>query len=102
VITLHISKTSVERITRDDYQQADENAEIVDFNRRLEESFDDTNVVVDGKSEFESIYLDDIDDDMNRDVLRAYSQHVNTRRPGMTVMTYMSMEGPRMTTTKML
>jgi hypothetical protein len=61
-----ISKTSVEHVTRDDYLQTDKKkAEIDKFNRRLEESLDDANFVVEGEGEFDSMYLEDIDDDTN-------------------------------------
>jgi hypothetical protein len=58
-----ISKTSVEHVTRDDYLQAEIKAEIDRFNRRIEESLDDANFVVDGEGEFDSMYLEDIDDE---------------------------------------
>ena len=60
-----ISKTSVEHVTRDDYLQADKKAEIEEFNSRLEESLDDANFMIEGEGEFESMYLDDIEDDVN-------------------------------------
>jgi phosphopantetheine adenylyltransferase len=47
-------RRSFERITGDDYQQADENAEILDFNRRLKEL---TPTLSYGEGEFESIYI---------------------------------------------
>jgi hypothetical protein len=60
-----ISKTSVEHhVIRDDYLQADKRKEIDDFNLRLEASLDGhANFVVDGEGEFDSLYLQDIDDD---------------------------------------
>ena len=58
-----ISKTSVEHVTRDDYLQTDKKAEIDEFNRKLEESLDDANFAIEGEGEFDSMYLDDIDDD---------------------------------------
>jgi hypothetical protein len=63
-----ISKTSVEHVTRDDYLQADKKAELNKFNRRLEESLGDANFIVEGKGEFDSLYPDDIDDDLNSGV----------------------------------
>ena len=60
-----ISKTSVEHVTRDDYLQEDKKAEIEEFNRRLEESLDDANFVIEGEGEFDSMYLDDVDNDEN-------------------------------------
>ena len=68
-----ISKMSVEHVTHDDYLQADKKAEIEEFNHRLEESLDDTNFVVKGK--FDSMYLDDIDDDANPGIIHADEDH---------------------------
>ena len=66
-----ISKTSVEHVTRDDYLQEDKKAEIEEFNRRLEESLNDDNFVIEGEGEFDSMYLDDIDNDENPGVVYA-------------------------------
>ena len=74
-----ISKTSVEHVTRDDYLQTDKRAEIEEFNRRLEESLDDANFVIEGEGEFESMYLDDIEEDENPGV--AYMYDANTPSP---------------------
>ena len=71
-----ISKTSVEHVTRDDYLQADKKAEIDEFNCRLEESLNDANFIVEGEGKFESMYLDDIEDDVNSGI--AYSSDINT------------------------
>jgi hypothetical protein len=71
-----IAKTSVEHVTRDDYLQADKKAEIDEFNRRLEESLDDANFIIEGEGEFESMYLNDIDEDENPGV--AYMEDANT------------------------
>jgi hypothetical protein len=60
-----IAKTSVEHVIRDSYLQVDKKSEINKFNRRLEESLDDTNFIVEGEGEFESMYLDDIENDEN-------------------------------------
>ena len=60
-----ISKTSVEHVTRDDYLQADKKKEIESFNSKLEERLDDANFMVEGEGEFDSMYLEDIDDDEN-------------------------------------
>ena len=60
-----ISKTSVKHVTQDDYLQANMKAHIDQFNQRLGESLDDANFAVKGKGEFESMYLDDINDDNN-------------------------------------
>jgi hypothetical protein len=57
-----ISKTSVEHVTCDDYLQADKKKEIEAFNCTLETSLDDANFIVDGDGEFDSLYLQDIDD----------------------------------------
>ena len=66
-----ISKTSVEHVTRDDYLQEDKKAEIEEFNRRLEESLNDDNFMIEGEGEFDSMYLDDIDNDENPGVVYA-------------------------------
>jgi hypothetical protein len=58
-----ISKTSVEHVTRDEYLQADKKKEIETFNRTLEALLDDANFIVDGDGEFDSLYLQDTDDD---------------------------------------
>ena len=71
-----IAKTPVEHVTCDDYLQADKKAEIDEFNRRLEESLDDANFVIEGEGEFESMYLDDIEEDENPGV--AYASDANT------------------------
>ena len=63
-----ISKTSVEHVTRDDYLQVDQKAVIDAFNTRLEESLDDAHFAVDGEGDFDSMYLDDIDNDLNSGV----------------------------------
>ena len=56
-----ISKTSPgEHVTRDDYLQVEIKVEIDWFNRCINESLDDANFVVDGKGEFDSMYLEDI------------------------------------------
>jgi Reverse transcriptase (RNA-dependent DNA polymerase) len=70
-----ISKTSVEHVTRDDYLQVDKKAEIDEFNERLEESLNDENFVVEGEGEFDSMYLEDIDDDTNAGVIREEDLH---------------------------
>jgi hypothetical protein len=73
-----ISKTSVEHVTRDDYLEADKKTEIEAFNHRLEESLDDANFTIDGEGEFDSMYLDDIDDDVNPGVCRADEEYDTT------------------------
>ena len=40
---------AVEHVTCDDYLQVDKKSEIDEFNRRLKESLDDTNFVVEGR-----------------------------------------------------
>ena len=60
-----ISKTSVEHVTRDDYLQEDLKKEIDEFNGRLEQCLSEENFVIEGDGNFDSMYLDDIDDDDN-------------------------------------
>jgi len=60
-----ISKTSVEHVTRDDYLREDLKKEIEEFNERLEPCLSDENYVIEGDGNFDSMYLDDIDDDDN-------------------------------------
>jgi hypothetical protein len=62
-------------VTRDDYLQADKKSEIKEFIQRLEESLDDAKFMVEGEGEFESMYLDDIDDDTNPGVVQADEDH---------------------------
>jgi hypothetical protein len=73
-----ISKTSVEHVTHDDYLQTDKKAEIEAFNCRLEESLDDANFMIDGEGEFDSMYLDDIDDNVNPGVVRGDEEEYDT------------------------
>ena len=47
---------------RDDYLQEDLKKEIEEFNGRLEQCLSDENFVIEGDGKFDSIYLDDIDD----------------------------------------
>jgi hypothetical protein len=63
-----ISKTSVEHVTRDNYLQADKKKEIEPSNSTLETSLDDANFIIDGDGEFDSLYLQVIDDDYNSGV----------------------------------
>jgi hypothetical protein len=65
-----ISKTSVEHVTRDDYLQADKKVEIETFNAQLAASLDDANFIIDGEGEFDSLYLQDIDDDIHSGIRR--------------------------------
>ena len=58
-----ISKTSVEHVMWDNYLQAEIKAEIDWFNEQIDESLDDANFVVKGEGEFDSMYLEDIDND---------------------------------------
>ena len=58
-----ISKTSVEHVTRNDYLQEDLKKEIEEFNERLEQCLSDENFMIEGDGRFDSMYLDDIDDD---------------------------------------
>jgi hypothetical protein len=63
-----ISKTSVNQVTRDDYLQMDKKQEIEEFNHQLEASLDDANFIINGNGEFNSLYLEDTDDDYNSGV----------------------------------
>jgi hypothetical protein len=63
-----ISKTSVKHVIRNHYLQVDKRKQIDDFNLRLEASLDNANFIIDGKGEFDSLYLQDIDDDLNSGV----------------------------------
>jgi hypothetical protein len=71
-----IAKTSVEHVTRDDYLQTNKKAKSDAFNQRLEEPLDNANFVIDGEGEFDSMYLDDIEDDENHGV--TYANDINT------------------------
>ena len=53
---------SVKHVTQDNYLQTEIKTEIDQFNQQLDDSLDAANFIVDG-GEFESIYLDDIEDD---------------------------------------
>jgi hypothetical protein len=59
------SKSSVEHVTRDDYLQTGKKAEIDEFNQKLDESLANANFAIKGEGGFDSMYLDDINDDMN-------------------------------------
>jgi hypothetical protein len=63
-----ISKMSVEHITRDNYLQADKKEEIEAFNYTLETLLDDATFIVDGNGKFDSLYLQDTDNDYNSGV----------------------------------
>ena len=52
-------------MTRDDYLQEDLKKEIEEFNERLEQCLSDENFVIEGDGNFDSMYLDGIDDDDN-------------------------------------
>ena len=76
-----ISKTSVEHITHDDYLQADKKAKIEEFNTRLEESLSDAYFVIKGKGEYDSLYLDDIEDeDLNPGVVQADKRDIPSNK----------------------
>ena len=45
--------------------QAEIKVEINHFNEKIEESLDDTDFVVNGEDDFESMYLEDMDEDSN-------------------------------------
>jgi hypothetical protein len=64
-----ISKTSVEHVTRDDYLNEDKKADIDKFNEKLPTVVDDTNFQVEGERTFESMYMDDIEDNNNSGVV---------------------------------
>ena len=54
---------SIEHVTHNDNLQTDKKAKIEEFNMRLEELLNDANFVVEGEGEYDSLYLDDIEDD---------------------------------------
>ena len=58
-----IWKTSVEHVTRNDYLQEDLKKEIEEFNERFEQCLSDENLMIEGDGRFDSMYLDDVDDD---------------------------------------
>ena len=70
---------SIEHVTCGDYLEADKKAEIDRFNAKLEESLSDEHFAIDGEGEFESMYLNDIDDDETPGV--AYMHDANTPSP---------------------
>jgi hypothetical protein len=53
-------------------------AEIDRFNRQIEESLDDANFVVDGESEFDSMYLEDIEDTDHLGIRQAHDLNTPT------------------------
>jgi hypothetical protein len=69
-----ISKTASvleHHVTRDDYLQAgDKKLEIETFNDQLAASLDDANFIVNGEGEFDSLYLQDIGDDLHSGIRR--------------------------------
>ena len=58
-----ISKTSVEHVMHDDYLNEDKKKQIDNFNKKLEDLLSDDNFQLDGDSEFDSMYLEDIEYD---------------------------------------
>ena len=52
-------------MTRDNYLQEDLKKEIEEFYERLEWCLSDENFVIEGDGNFDSMYLDDIDDNNN-------------------------------------
>jgi hypothetical protein len=52
-------------VTRDDYLQADKKLEIEIFNEQLAASLNEANFIIHGEGEFNSLYLQDIDDDLH-------------------------------------
>jgi hypothetical protein len=73
-----ISKTSVEHVIRNDYLCVDTKLEIETFNTQLTASLDDANFIVDGEGEFDSLYLQDIDDDLHSGIRRAEDETTPT------------------------
>ena len=60
-----ISNTSAEHVIRDDHLQPDTTLQIETFDAQLTASLDDTNFLVNGDGEFDSFFLQDIDDDLH-------------------------------------
>ena len=58
-----ISKSSVEHVIHDNYLNEDKKKEINNFNRKLDDLLNDENFMLEGNGEFQSMYLEDIDDD---------------------------------------
>jgi hypothetical protein len=50
------------------YRRIEGKSEVEDFNHRIETSLDDDNFIDDGEGEFDNLYLQDIDDDLNSGV----------------------------------
>ena len=79
-------------MTRDDYLQEDLKKEIEEFKERLEQYLSDENFVIEGDGNFDSMYLDDIDDDNDNAGVAAnqgitpteeeYGDKVSTRATG--------------------
>jgi Icc-related predicted phosphoesterase len=63
-----ISKASVEHATRDNDLQTDKKAEMDEFNQKIDESLADANFTIQGEKGFDSMYLDDINDNMHSEV----------------------------------
>ena len=58
-----ISKSSVEHVMCDDYLNEDKKQQIDNFKQKLSDLLHDDNFQLDGDGEFDSMYLDDIEDD---------------------------------------
>jgi hypothetical protein len=56
----------------------DKKAEIEAFNHQLEESLDNANFMIDGEGEFDSMYLHNIDNNVNPGVIRADEEEYDT------------------------
>ena len=53
----------MEHVTCDNYLNEDKKKQIDNFNKKLEDLLSDDNFQLDGDSEFDSMYLEDIDND---------------------------------------
>ena len=58
-----ILKSSVEHVICDDYLNKDKKKEIDDFYRKLDDLLNNKNFMLEGDGGFQSMYLEDIDDD---------------------------------------
>ena len=58
-----ISKSSVKHVICDNYLNEDKKKQIKDFNRKLDDLLNDENFTLDKDGKFDSMYLEEIDDD---------------------------------------
>ena len=58
-----ILKISVEHVTHDNYLNENKKKQIDNFKKKLEDLLSNDNFQLDGDSEFDSMYLEDIEDD---------------------------------------